>query len=856
VNLTRFKCVLAGTTALAGIVLCTPAIATTFTVSSATSSTQHLGAGDNLAVTNTGSITVVGAGDVSVAHGVVAGTITNAGMLSSDNDAIVVSTSADIAGGIINQAGGIIAGGTANSNNGGIGILFNANVSGGIDNSSSITGRSGIRVLSSNISGAIVNRATGIISGATSQGIYLQHSILSGGLDNSGTISGGTSNVSAGLLIDSNSGISGTFINRVGGDISAHQWGIDISGGDISGGITNLGKIHATNYGITVRGSNSDISGGINNAGTISGIYAIYVQSGAKISGGILNSGTIRGLGTAIYLSGLSETTPITLDGGQIIGDVIDTTPGKGFSPVTVDSDFTTHGNFSVSSIEITSGHTLTVSNGNTIAEKTLTFDVDNTSNFGKLVISNGAINLTGVAVKINASIGATLAIGDEIMIGDGSANIAGGPGGTKTAVVDNTSAFDFQIADGTAATTPTDATDLFLFVVPNGTNPPPPPPVTPLPGDPFLHAYNVLTGLDGDGISALQTAIDAINSAGAIKQIDNIVSSVSPTVDGAAWRAAEDEADAVFDLTNQRLDEPEEGHAGTPQKTGASAGNGRSGLAEWGEFFGQAGDQGARDGIAGYSSNVYGFALGVEANGFARSAAVGIAASYGRTNADSRNANTTSLSVDSYQLTLYANHDMGDEAYLRGMIGYAYDHNTTDRHNVGGAGGPTASGVFAANQFAGRAEAGRHLNFGCTVITPSLLANWLHYDSNGYTEKGAGGGDLNVQSARLNLLELGGGIKAGRGWKNKDGDAFLPEIRAGYRYDLIGDRVQDTSSFTGGGGSFSLQGPKPARSRFNLGAGFTYQTAASWDFRANYDYDVRRDYHAHAGTLRATYKF
>ena len=141
-------------------------------------------------------------------------------------------------------------------------------------------------------------------------------------------------------------------------------------------------------------------------------------------------------------------------------------------------------------------------------------------------------------------------------------------------------------------------------------------------------------------------------------------------------------------------------------------------------------------------------------------------------------------------------------------------------------------------------------------VLTPHILARAVYYDPDSYTETGAGGANLHIDGSSMSIFELGAGIKAGWELKQTDGSVFKPQLRAGYRYDLVGDRIEDTATFTGGGGAITVEGPDPARGSVNLGTTLKLEMTNNWDFMASYDFDAREDYKAHAGFIRASYKF
>jgi outer membrane autotransporter protein len=114
----------------------------------------------------------------------------------------------------------------------------------------------------------------------------------------------------------------------------------------------------------------------------------------------------------------------------------------------------------------------------------------------------------------------------------------------------------------------------------------------------------------------------------------------------------------------------------------------------------------------------------------------------------------------------------------------------------------------------------------------------------------------MNVSGNNQTLLELGTGIKLGWIFGESDGSIIKPQLRAGYRYALVDDRIEDTAAFTGGGGAFTTQGPDPARSSVNLGTSVRYYTPTNWNLTASYDFDWKSGYTSNAGLVKAGYRF
>ena len=669
-----------------------------------------------------------------------------------------------------------------------------------------------------------------IVIAGTADAVTVAGSTTAGSITNSGLIAGGS--FSAGVHIPFGSDLSGAITNNAGGTISAGASGVAVEL-DISTLGTSL-----VNNGLIIGGE---------------GVEATTACAGGSV-GTITNNpgGIIEGTGgTAIILSNFGKgkcggaTGDLVINGGRIIGDVIGALNNA--LDVTVNGDFQTEGNFDISTLKVAAGNTLTISNGNTITTQamvptagrhTLAFNIVNSSSSAEIIVAKGAVDLTRTTIKVDVgakSGSKSFAIGDQFLIADGGATIIGGPDGKMTPVVDNSTFFDFRIADGTQAGT--DNTDLFLFVVAQGT-------VTPGGNGAVL---TVLQSLSGNPDTGLQNALNNADNAPTQGALDAVLNSLQPETDTGVHDTVFGFSQLAAGVTDGHLDQLE---------SGVASGSGSKGLGAWGQFFGQILNEGDRGGQAGYNARTGGFAFGLESQTLVDNAVVGGAISYGRSGVRSGDANATRTGIDSYQISLYGHQDFGDAMYARGMAGYAYNSLDTTRFNVGGGGGPTARGSFSANLFSAQAETGKRYSYGHATVIPHLLLDWTHFDPQTYTETGAGALNDTVDGKALNKLEVGAGVKAKWGWTDGHGNKAMPGVHAGYRYDLIGDAVETTSTFTGGGSAFTSQGLHPARSSVNVGASMVYQTTSNWELQGTYDADLRQDFLSHSGTARATYRF
>ncbi len=437
---------------------------------------------------------------------------------------------------------------------------------------------------------------------------------------------------------------------------------------------------------------------------------------------------------------------------------------------------------------------------------------------------------------------------GDEFVIGDGTGAVLNMVDDTAEAISDNFALFNFSLytGDSTGVTAGDDSDIVAVASAVSASS------VTATTNN--ANAANALldvTAADYANDSDLAAVYDSVVGASA-SQIDERVEAVQPTVDGGAFVGGLTVTGQSADITETRLASLRGG-----DMTGMTAGNVSQGLKVWAQAYGQTGEQDRRDNIDGYDVDSWGLVAGIDTENIAEDLVLGLAFTYGDTEVDSDNANNTKTDIDTYGITLYGDYDLDDRTYLSGQVSYANHDLDTLRTNVGGVSGLNARGDFDSDQWGLRAELGRDymVDSGLT-LTPNVSANYTYVDIDSYTETGAGGANLNVDTDELHIFELGAGLDASWLHQNADGSYLKPVLSAGVRYDVIGDEVESTSTFTGGGTAFKTEGFDPAQATFNLGAGLTYFSTDNWELSAAYDFEIKEDYDAHSGYLRAAYKF
>ena len=95
------------------------------------------------------------------------------------------------------------------------------------------------------------------------------------------------------------------------------------------------------------------------------------------------------------------------------------------------------------------------------------------------------------------------------------------------------------------------------------------------------------------------------------------------------------------------------------------------------------------------------------------------------------------------------------------------------------------------------------------------MSSQYTRFTAEGYTEEGAGGANLTVESETYNSLEFGIGVDAKWQIDQIGGGTLTPVLRAGITYDVLDDPYTTQASFAAGSDPFTSVGPD--REQFNL---------------------------------------
>ena len=700
----------------------------------------------------------------------------------------------------------------------------------------------------------------GTINGQTAIGVDLTHAGALTSMTNDGTIT--SANVTAGqgtFVFGADDGSSGVTLNgliqntaannnAVALEITAAQSGVITNAGTLLSNGTGAGLGVAVNFANDASLTNTGtITGQITetgnhnvtftNAGTMNGNIVLGSSGVSTVN---LNSGTATG-----NLTTGSGADVVNFNGGALMGN-IDLSGGSNI--VNVNSSTSTGGTLLATggmlTTNIASGSTLTLSSylpvTSNILQTNLTSNGLNNT-IGSIASTGSVLSLAGETVNVNIGTPTILATGASNAVILATGNAAETAASNPFAVTDNSLLYNFAVTPGSGASansmllTASIAPELLV----NRNNAP--------------VAQVFLSNLGGSTNPQIVQIQNNLLNATSDAQANDILASTLPTVDGATQRAAFN----ITDHVQRSVDDHIELLRPSGTTRGMASGDMAPGHSAWVQAYGQTANQGTRGDIAGYNSDAAGGIVGVDAKAMDDRALFGVAVNYGNTNVDSNNINSTKTSLNSYGISLYGNYDLTHGTFLNGQAGYGFNDIDSSRYNVGGPGGFMADSSYHSDQYSAKLLLGQDVGLGHGgKITPNVSAAYTRLNTASYTESGAGGADLAVNGNAINVLNLGIGADARWDVANADGSHLKPLLHAGYTYDAIGDTVQDTSAFTGGGGEFQTIGASPSRSTGDVGAGLTYTTANNIDLSANYDYQHNAEYNASTGWLRGTVHF
>ncbi len=299
--------------------------------------------------------------------------------------------------------------------------------------------------------------------------------------------------------------------------------------------------------------------------------------------------------------------------------------------------------------------------------------------------------------------------------------------------------------------------------------------------------------------------------------------------------------------LSKGRLD----GALRCPVGTGTASTPGEDGCV-WANGAASYADQSGRN---GYDGSIFGFAGGAQFS-FDENWIAGIAAGYDHSSYDG-NDGSSSVDGDTGFLAVALGRRFGDFTLSGALAGSYGTFDTTRRIAVPGfAGKATADSDLGT--ISARIRAAYTMANAVGYVTPILDIDLVHTRAGGYTEKGAGIFNLDVNSSSATALVVTPSVEVGTSRPLEGGWSLAASAIAGVSFSTEDDWSTSASlvAAPAGVGDFSTSVPiADVVGRIGLGVSLA-NADSGFDVKAEYNGAFGNDYQSHGGMLRFTKRF
>jgi outer membrane autotransporter protein len=189
------------------------------------------------------------------------------------------------------------------------------------------------------------------------------------------------------------------------------------------------------------------------------------------------------------------------------------------------------------------------------------------------------------------------------------------------------------------------------------------------------------------------------------------------------------------------------------------------------------------------------------------------------------------------------------EHVYALGLVGYAFDDDSTQRFiNIGNI-ASIARGNFTGNELVSYLEGGVNVPVGGWTLQPLTALRYLLLAQNHFTEHDAGGADLSVGNQTANSLRYSLGMRLTRPFGSWAAN-WAPFLEARWAHETLNNQRLVDAQFVGApGGSFVSSGSVLGRDFGEFGAGVSTKLGERIQLFAIYDAQVSSGQAAHGGT-------
>lgn len=325
--------------------------------------------------------------------------------------------------------------------------------------------------------------------------------------------------------------------------------------------------------------------------------------------------------------------------------------------------------------------------------------------------------------------------------------------------------------------------------------------------------------------------------------EISNAVSQTLPLLIGGTAAATRDTLNSVNRIVQTRIE----------SKRGMASGDDFFGDSNvWLKPFGSWGDQDARGGVAGYTTETYGMVGGVDGH-VSSVVQLGGALAVAKVDIDGESSLASqSADVDIFEFIGYGSYSLNDRTNINFQAGFGHNSNEGRRQI-------DFIAAMASSDYDGQSA---HLSFGVdrtyalgqqTTFVPTVSATYIRVDEEAYTETGADLLNLTVDGRTAEALILGTDAKLI--YTLTDQASLFGDLGVGY--DTINDQASISAAFAGAPNVFFItNGIDPSPWLVQGGVGALYKVKNNLEITGRYDAEYRSDYLNQTASVKLSWLF
>ena len=237
-----------------------------------------------------------------------------------------------------------------------------------------------------------------------------------------------------------------------------------------------------------------------------------------------------------------------------------------------------------------------------------------------------------------------------------------------------------------------------------------------------------------------------------------------------------------------------------------------------------------------GFTGRTSGVAFGMDGMVDERTT-IGFGYAYGKTDVDSAGRDTD---VNGHTIYTYGKYQPA-QWYIRGMANYGF----AKYKEKAGIAGIANRAKYDVKNYGARAYVGYDLPNG---FTPEAGLRLTHIDRETYTDSIG----QRVKTNDVDVLTASVGVSYSTTVTTKD-QRWTPKAHFALTYDLLSDGTNATVNVADS--VYDIKGKRLNRFGAEAGVGAEI-SVGNWNFSAEYDFNIRKDYISHMGMLKAKYNF